>query len=366
MEQIAVGSSSLKTSRVGLGTWAIGGWQWGGTDEATSIATIRAAVERGVTLIDTAPVYGFGRSEEIVGKALAEGGLRDRVQLATKVGLAWQNGAVHRDSRPARVRQEIEDSLRRLRTDVIDLYQVHWPDLETPFAETARTLEDLRREGKIRAIGVSNFSPTQMDAFRAVAPLDAVQPPYNLFERAIEADVLPYAERTALTVLSYGALCRGLLSGRMTAATTFEGDDLRKVDPKFQSPRFQQYLAAVDALKKLARERFGKSVLALAVRWVLDQGQTIALWGARRPEQFDPLLEIEGWHIDAATKREIDSTLAYTVTDPVSPAFMAPPLKRPMLPSLSGRPHDDFSWSNAGSSRNTRVTNPEHSGDNRS
>jgi aryl-alcohol dehydrogenase-like predicted oxidoreductase len=179
MEQIAIGSSGLTTSRVGLGTWAIGGWMWGGTDEAQSIATIRSAVERGVTLIDTAPVYGFGRSEEIVGKALAEGSLRDKVQIATKVGLAWQAGAVFRDSRPARIRKEIEDSLRRLRTDVIDLYQVHWPDLETPFAETACTLEDLRREGKIRAIGVSNYAPAQLDAFRAVANLDAVQP----FER---------------------------------------------------------------------------------------------------------------------------------------------------------------------------------------
>src|ERR671922_2404351 len=233
MEHIAIGTSGLKASRIGLGTWAIGGWMWGGTDEARSIATIRAAVERGVTLIDTAPVYGFGASEETVGKALAEGGLRAKVQIATKVGLAWHDGAVYRDSRAARIRHEIEDSLRRLRTDVIDLYEVHWPDLETPIEETARALEDLRREGKIRAIGVSNYSPAQMDMFRNVARLDAVQPPYNLFEREIEADVLPYAQRTGLTVLSYGALCRGLLSGRMRPTTTFKGDDLRKVDPKF-------------------------------------------------------------------------------------------------------------------------------------
>jgi aryl-alcohol dehydrogenase-like predicted oxidoreductase len=329
MEQINIGASALKTSRIGLGTWAIGGWQWGGTNEAVSIATIRAAVERGITLVDTAPVYGFGRSEEIVGKALAEGGLRQRVQIATKVGLAWQDGVIYRDSRPARLRREIEDSLRRLRTDVIDLYQVHWPDLETPFAETARALEDLRREGKIRAIGVSNFSPTQMGVFRAAAPLATVQPPYNLFERAIEADVLPYAQRTALTVLSYGALCRGLLSGRMTLATKFDGDDLRKVDPKFQGTRFPQYLAAVDALATLARERFGKSVLALAVRWVLDQGPTIALWGARRPEQLEPLAEIEGWRIDEGSRREIGAILGRTINDPVSPAFMAPPARRP-------------------------------------
>ena len=192
MEKIAIGKSGLTTSRIGLGTWAMGGWMWGGTDEAQSIATIRSAIDRGVTLIDTAPVYGFGRSEEIVGKAL-EGSLRHKVTIATKVGLAWKDGAVYRDSRPARIRQEIEDSLRRLRTDVIDLYQVHWPDFETPIAETAQTLEDLRREGKIRSIGVSNFSPTQMRMFSADAQLDAVQPPYNLFERNIEADVLPYA-----------------------------------------------------------------------------------------------------------------------------------------------------------------------------
>jgi aryl-alcohol dehydrogenase-like predicted oxidoreductase len=329
MEQIEIGKSNLKTSRIGLGTWAIGGWMWGGSDEAQSIATIRAAVERGVTLIDTAPVYGFGRSEEIVGKALAEGGLRDKVQIATKVGLAWSNGAVFRDSRPVRIRKEIEDSLRRLRTDVIDLYQVHWPDLETPIAETARVLEDLRREGKIRAIGVSNYSPSQMDAFRAHARLDTVQPPYNLFEREIETDVLPYASRSSLTVLSYGALCRGLLSGRMSASTRFDGDDLRKVDPKFQGARFHQYLAAVDELAKLARERFGKPVIALAARWVLDQGPTIALWGARRPGQLDPIGEIDGWHIDPQAARAIDTILARHVKDPVSPAFMAPPLKRP-------------------------------------
>jgi aryl-alcohol dehydrogenase-like predicted oxidoreductase len=330
MEQIAIGTSGLSTSRIGLGTWAIGGWMWGGTDEAQSIATIRSAVERGVTLIDTAPVYGFGHSEEIVGKALAEGGLRQKVWIATKVGIAWKDGQPFRDSRPTRLRQEIEDSLRRLRTDVIDLYQVQWPDPETPIAETARTLEDLRCEGKIRAIGVSNYSPAQMDVFRAVAKLDAVQPPYNLFEREIEADVLPYAKGAGLTVLSYGALCRGLLSGRMSAKTTFEGDDLRKVDPKFQGERFRQYLVAVDELKNLARERFGKSVLALAVRWVLDQGPTIALWGARHPEQLDPIGDIDGWHVDEASKREIDAILKRCIVDPVSPEFMAPPLTRPV------------------------------------
>ncbi len=329
MERINLGTSGLTTSRIGLGTWAIGGWMWGGADEAESISTIRSAVDRGVTLIDTAPVYGFGHAEEIVGKALAEGGLRDKVQIATKVGLSWKDGQPYRDSRPGRIRLEVEQSLRRLRTDVIDLYQVHWPDPDTRILETAATLADLRNEGKIRAIGVSNFSPAQMETFRVAARLHAVQPPYNLFEREAEADVLPYARRTGLTALCYGALCRGLLAGRITAVTVFTGDDLRRRDPKFQGERFLQYLRAAESLKILALERFGKSLPALAVRWILDQGPTVALWGARRPEQLDPVDEVSGWRIDASTKAEIDAILKEHIRDPVSPEFMAPPTHRP-------------------------------------
>lgn len=329
MEKITIPSAGITVSRVALGTWAIGGWMWGGTDEAAAIDTIRSAVARGITLIDTAAVYGFGRSEEIVGKALAEGGLRRKVCIATKLGLAWKDGTVCRDSRPERIRQEVEDSLRRLQTDVIDIYQVHWPDLETPIEETAKTLDALRREGKIRAIGVSNYSPAQMDVFRAAARLDTAQPPYNLFEREIEADILPYAKANGLVLLCYGALCRGLLTGKVTADRVFTGDDLRRVDPKFKPHRRPHYLKAVAALQDLARERFDKSLTALAVRWLLDQGPTVALWGARRPDQLDPLDEIDGWQIDAVTKKEIDAILARCVPEPVSPAFMAPPTKRP-------------------------------------
>ncbi|MCB8874877.1 aldo/keto reductase [Acidisoma silvae] len=331
METMTIGKSGVVTSRVGLGTWAIGGWMWGGTDEKEAIATIRSAVEMGVTLIDTAPVYGFGNSEEIVGKALAEGGLRAKAQIATKVGLAWSDGKVFRDSRSARIEQEIDDSLRRLQTDVIDLYQVHWPDLETPFEETAAVLQSLLDKGKIRAIGVSNYSPAQMAAFAKVARLDAVQPPYNLFERGIEADVLPYSAENGLTVLSYGALCRGLLSGRITAETKFNGDDLRNRDPKFQPDTLPRYAAAVAELDKLAKERFGKDVLALAVRWVLDQGPTIALWGARHPRQLEAIAAVSGWSLDAETKKDIDAILARTVREPIGPEFMAPPTQRPAL-----------------------------------
>src|SRR5436309_10587821 len=238
MELIDIPGASLKVSPVAIGTWAIGGWMWGGTDEAESIATIRAAFEHGINIVDTAPVYGFGRSEEIVGKAIAEGRLRSDVLIATKAGLQWDAGKVSRNASRARIMAEVEDSLRRLRTDYIDIYQVHWPDPLVTIEETAEAMHALFEQGKIRAIGVSNFSVLQMERFRGVAPLHVLQPPYNLFERGIEADILPYCRKNKISTFGYGALCRGLLSGRMRPDSKFEGDDLRRTDPKFQQPRF--------------------------------------------------------------------------------------------------------------------------------
>jgi aryl-alcohol dehydrogenase-like predicted oxidoreductase len=331
MEHLKIAGLPHDASRIALGTWAIGGWMWGGSDEAEAIATIHHALDIGINVIDTAPVYGFGHSEEIVGKALA-GARREHALIATKVGLDWSSGKILRNSAPARLRQELEDSLRRLKTETIDIYQVHWPDDGVPFEETTRTLEAFRREGKIRAIGVSNFSPAQMDRFRKEAPLATIQPPYNLFEREFEDDVLPYAKTHGIVVLAYGALCRGLLAGKITADTKFKGDDLRNSDPKFKPPRRDQYLDAVERLDHLAKERFGKSVLSLAVRWILDRGPTIALWGARRPDQLAPVADVLGWKIDAAAMREIDQILAETILDPVGPEFMAPPLSATAQP----------------------------------
>jgi aryl-alcohol dehydrogenase-like predicted oxidoreductase len=327
MEFAEIPGTSLNVSRVAIGTWAIGGWMWGGTDEAESIATIRAAIEHGINVVDTAPVYGFGRSEEIVGKAIAEAKLRSRVIIATKTGLAWQNGNVFRNASRARIMQEVEDSLRRLRTDYLDIYQVHWPDPLVNVEETAEAMLTLFKQGKIRAIGVSNFSVGQMERFRRVAPLHVLQPPYNLFERGIEADLLPYCAENGIATFGYGALCRGLLSGRMRADTVFGGDDLRRSDPKFRQPRFAQYLAAVERLDRLAHNRFGKRVIHLAVRWMLDQGITTALWGARHPNQLQPVDEISGWRLDEAARAEIDRILRETIADPVGPEFMAPPAR---------------------------------------
>src|ERR1700720_4432561 len=327
MERSAIAGTPLRVSPVAIGTWAIGGWMWGGTDEAESVATIRAALDHGINVIDTAPAYGFGRSEEIVGKAIAEGRLRDKVVIATKVGLEWQDGKVFRNASRARIMREVEDSMRRLRTDYIDIYQVHWPDPLVAIEETAAAMQILLKQGKIRAIGVSNFSVEQLQRFRSVAPLHVLQSPYNLFEREIEADLLPYCRKNNIATFGYGALCRGLLSGRMRSDTTFDGDDLRRSDPKFRKPRFAQYLAAVQRLDRLAQQRFGKRVIHLAVRWMLDQGISTALWGARHPGQLRPVDEVSGWSLDASAKTEIDRILRQTITDPVGPEFMAPPAR---------------------------------------
>lgn len=300
---------------------------WGGPDDQAALRTIDAAIDHGVTLLDTAPVYGFGHAEEIVGKAIR--GKRDRVVIATKAGLGWNQQRVFRDARASRLTVEVEDSLRRLGIDCIDIYQVHWPDPRVPIDETAEAMARLLKQGKVRALGVSNFSTEQMEAFRRVAPLHTCQPPYNLFERGIEADVLPYCREHNIVTLLYGALCRGLLSGRMHEQVRFEGDDIRKVDPKFRPPRFGQYLRAVRELSELASARFGKTVLQLAVRFVLDQpGAHVALWGARKPEQLDPLQGIDGWQLDEQSMRDIDQIVSQCVTDPVGPEFMAPPARQ--------------------------------------
>ena len=321
-------TTPFKLSRIALGTWAIGGWMWGGSNEAESIKTIHAALDHGINLIDTAPVYGFGRSEEIVGAALAQGGRRKQAVIATKVGLAWQNGKPYRNASKSRIAREVEDSLRRLQTDVIDIYQVHWPDPDIAIEETAEAMAELYRAGKIRAIGVSNFNPAQMDAFRAVAPLHTVQPPYNLFERGIENSVLPFSRDRGVTSLVYGSLCRGLLSGRMNADTRFTGDDLRRNDPKFQLPRFRQYITAVEQLDRFALVNYNRRVIHLALRWLLDRpGVGAALWGARRPDQLAPLADVMGWRIDAGAMVEIDRILETSITEPVGPEFMAPPAR---------------------------------------
>src|SRR5260370_28777582 len=198
MEFADIADTGLAISRSGIGTWAIGGWMWGGTDGEESVRTIRTAVDGGINLIDTAPAYGFGRSEELVGRAIAEGAVRLRVVLETKVGLAWKDRKVFRDAGRDSILREVTASLRRLQTDYIDIYQVHWPDPLVPIDETADAIQSLFDQGKIRAIGVSNFSVAQVEQIRPGAKLDPVQPPYNLVEHEIGAELVPYCRNSRL------------------------------------------------------------------------------------------------------------------------------------------------------------------------
>jgi aryl-alcohol dehydrogenase-like predicted oxidoreductase len=325
--------AGVKVSRVGLGTWALGGLDWGAVPDDVAVSTCLGALERGINLIDTAPIYGHGHAEEVVGKAIRAHGRREDFFIATKTGLQWDERGVFTNSTAPRLRQELEDSLRRLGTDFIDLYQVHWPDPLVPIPETAALLDGFRREGKVRALGVSNFSVTQMAEFSAAAPLASCQPPYNLFERQIECgacgeNLLFWCAAHEVAVLTWSTLCRSLLGGRVTRETKFDAGDIRSADPKFQPPRFGQYLAALERLAAFAHDRYGKTLPQLAVRWVLDRiGVSVALWGARRPDQLDAVAGAVGWELDTATMAEIDRIVNEAIPDPIGPEYLAPKVR---------------------------------------
>lgn len=325
MEYTQIPSLETNASRIGLGTWAIGGWMWGGSDEKEAIDCIHKALDMGITLIDTAPVYGFGKSEEIVGKAIRQYGGREKILIATKVGLVWNEGKLSRNLSRKRILKEVDDSLSRLQIDYIDLYQVHWPDPATPISETAAVLKELLEKKKIRSIGVSNFSPEQMEEFRKFSPLHANQPPFNLFESSLEKSTLAYCLKHKIATLGYGSLCRGLLSGKMKKGAQFQGDDIRKIDPKFQEPHFSQYLQCVQRLEAWAKQKHGRSILSLAVRWALDKGISVALWGARRAGQLRDIDEVWGWKLNDQDFQEIDQILRSSLKTSIGPEFMAPP-----------------------------------------
>lgn len=322
---LKIGNQQKDASRLVLGTWAIGGWMWGGAEEEESVKTIHAALNKGINFIDTAAVYGFGHSEEVVGRAIKEYGNRNEITVATKAGLDWKDGKVWRDSSPDRIKREIEDSLRRLDLEYIDIYFVHWPDPNVKMSETAKTMLHLMEQGLIKNIGVSNFNTLQMGEFKETAPIHVCQPPYNIFERDIEVDVMPYCDKNSIRLMVYGALCRGLLSGKMDKDRNFVGDDLRQKDPKFKEPRVGQYLEAVRLLEEYAHKFHHKHVIDLALRWILDQGAEFTIWGARSPDQLKPASEAFGWTLDGRDMEAIDKILTKTISQPVGPEFMAPP-----------------------------------------
>jgi aryl-alcohol dehydrogenase-like predicted oxidoreductase len=291
-----LGSTGLEITPVGLGAWAIGGggWSggWGDQDDERSVAAIRAAVERGVNWVDTAPIYGLGRSEEVVGRALRDIPANDRPYVFTKCGLVWNEAKQGPDNvmAPASVRREVQDSLRRLGVERIDLYQVHWPPTDgTPVEEYWAAMAALRDEGLVRAIGLSNHDVPALDAAERVAHVDSLQPKLSLIARDAAGDVIPWCAAHGTGVIAYSPMHSGLLSGRMTEArvAAMPADDWRHADADFTGDGLRRNLQVVDALWPVA-EKHGVPVAAVAVAWTLQvPGVTGAIVGARSPEQLD-------------------------------------------------------------------------------
>ena len=285
MQRRVLGSSGLEISRIGLGTWAIGGHMWGGQDDARSVEAIHAAVDHGINWIDTAPIYGSGHSEEVVGRAVRELPASRRPLIFTKFGLGLDSVAPNRSASRAEVLAECEGSLRRLGVERIDLYQLHWPAPQ-PIAETAAACESLLKAGKIRAIGVSNFSVAQMEEWQSTGvPLHSDQPPYSILRPAVKHDVLPWCAAHDVGAISYSPLFRGMLFGTWRRDKTFPKGDGRGEHKDYLGERFQRHLDAVDAIREVAN-RSGLSVPQLAVGVLLQTpGLTGVIAGARDAQQ---------------------------------------------------------------------------------
>jgi aryl-alcohol dehydrogenase-like predicted oxidoreductase len=325
MEKVRFGQTDLEVSVLVLGTWVTGGWAWGGSDDREALRAVLQALELGINFIDTAPVYGFGKSERIVGQALREWGRRESIVIATKCCLEWdEKQNIGRNASPARIQQEVDQSLERLGLDCIDLYQIHWPDLKTPFETSMETMLRLRETGKIRYIGVSNFNREQITACQRVGQVHSLQPPYNLFEREAEQGLLPFCQANGIATMAYGGLCRGLLTGKFSGKEAFPKGDLRRADPKFKPDRFMQYVKAVDELKKVAG-RYEKSMAQFALRWVLQQpGITTVLAGARTAAQVKDNIGVSGWRIEPEDLEKVEHIVNTRIKTPVGAEFMAP------------------------------------------
>ena len=317
MQTRKLGYTDLYLTTVGLGTWAIGGggwaYGWGPQDDADSIRTIQRALDLGINWIDTAAVYGLGHSEEIVGKAIR--GRRDQVIIATKCGLVWDEGSTTPYGRLKAwsVRQEVEASLRRLGVDVIDLYQIHWPNPDEDIEEAWATIADLVREGKIRYAGVSNFSVEQMKRIQPIHPIASLQPPYNMLRRDIEAEILPFCAANHIGVIVYSPMASGVLTekfSRQWAASLPDDDWRKKYSGHLQEPELSANLALVEGLKAIAA-RYGRTVSQLAIAWTLRRPEvTAAIVGARRPDQIEQTAPAADWALPPEVLAEIDDLLA--------------------------------------------------------
>jgi aryl-alcohol dehydrogenase-like predicted oxidoreductase len=289
MKHTILGKSGLDVSRIAFGTWQLGG-DWGPTDTVAAMEAIRRAAENGVTFFDTAQAYGFGQSEQLLAAALRQLSREDLV-IATKGGLRPAGTGVVRDASAAWIQKGVDASLQALGTDYIDLFQMHWPDPATPFEETAEALAKLMADGKIRHVGVSNFDVEQMEAFSATLAVETLQPPYHLFRRDIEADVLSYTAANDIGVLVYGPLAHGLLGGHLGLDTEFAPGDWRAKSPVFSGETFARNLGVVAQLEKLATEELGITVAQLATAWTLaNPAVHVAIVGTRNAEHVDEAL----------------------------------------------------------------------------
>jgi aryl-alcohol dehydrogenase-like predicted oxidoreductase len=312
-ETRVLGNSDLALTPIGYGAWAIGGgnWEfaWGAQDDDESVRTIERALDGGINWIDTAAIYGLGHSEEVVGRALK--GRAQKPYVFTKCSMRWDaQRQIHRSLKAASLREELEASLRRLGVDAIDLYQIHWPNPEDEIEEGWETLAKFREEGKVRFMGVSNYSVAQMKRIQKIAPITSLQPPYSLLRRNIETEILPFCQENHIGVINYSPMLSGMLTGKMTAerVKNLPEDDWRKRSPNFQSPKLERNLALAEKLKEIGR-RHGVEAGVVAIAWTLRHPAiTAAIVGARRPDQVDGVLpaaafrlsseeiaEIEGW-----------------------------------------------------------------------
>lgn len=308
MQRRPIADTGLEIAPIGLGTWAMGGAaeSWGPVDDNESIAAIAQALDEGVNLIDTAPVYGLGHSEEIVGKAMI--GRRQEVVLATKCGVMLPDGETQQSTRclkPDSIIDECEASLRRLKIDTIDLYQCHWPDPDTPITDTMDSLQKLLKQGKIRAIGISNFSLEQLAEARQAGPVHCVQPPFSALQTRASEELIPYCREHNIAVIAYSPLAKGLLTGKFDLKT--ELNPIRQRDPEFLGQRYEQNLRLVDKLAGIA-EKYGKTIPQLAINWVSEYpGVTAAIVGAKRPSQVLENLGGSGWTLSEEDRNLIES-----------------------------------------------------------
>lgn len=312
MQTKRLGNSDLEITPLGIGAWAMGGtgyaFAWGAQDDRDSVEAIHYALERGINWIDTAAVYGLGHSEEVVAKALQ--GVTNRPYVFTKCERAWDaDGQVTPSLKADSIRKECEDSLRRLKVDVIDLYQVHWPQPDEDIEEGWTTMAELQREGKVRHIGVSNFNVAQMKRAQAIAPITSLQPPYSLIRRDIEEEILPFCEENGIGVIAYSPMASGLLSGAMTKEriANLPADDWRSRAEAFQEPKLTHNLALADELRAIAA-RHGRTAGEAAIAWTLRHpAVTAAIVGLRRADQVDGVVGAMDFRLSDAEIARLES-----------------------------------------------------------